>query len=88
MESVTTDKPNASCTFDDEPPGSSTTSDGRFSYSIIHSYLSNRNYPAHFTEDDKHALRKRAQHFACTDDGKLYYVGEASSKSVHVTRVV
>ena len=45
-------------------------------------------HAAHFTENDKRALRKRAQQFACTDDGKLYYVGGASSKSLHVTRVV
>ena len=50
------------------------TADKRFSFSVIHSYLSKRNYPAHFTKEDKHALRKRAKHFGCTDDRKLYYI--------------
>ena len=48
MERVTMDKPDVSCSFDDEPPESSMTADETFSYSILHSYLSNRNYPAHF----------------------------------------
>ena len=30
---------------DDEHPGSSSTANGRFSFSVIHSYLSKRNYP-------------------------------------------
>ena len=80
MESAITDKPDASSATDDEQPGSSSTADGRFSYSAIHNYLSKRSYPAHFSKEDKRALRKRAQHFACTEDGELYYVGGASSE--------
>ena len=63
------DKPDASCAFDEHP--GLLTADGRFSFSVIHSYLSKRNYPAHFTKEDTRALRKRV-HFACTYDGKLY----------------
>ena len=79
MESTITDKPDASSATDDEHP-ESLTADGRFSYSIIHDYLTKRSYPAHFSKEDKRALRKRAQHFACTEDGQMYYVGGASIK--------
>ena len=41
MESVTTDKPDVSCTSDDEHLGSSTAN----GFSVIHSYLSKRSYP-------------------------------------------
>ena len=41
MESVTTDKPDASRASDDERLGSSSTANG---FSIIHSYLSKRSY--------------------------------------------
>ena len=71
MESTITDKPDASSATDDEHP-ESLTADGRFSYSIIHDYLTKRSYPAHFSKEDKRALRKRAQHFACTEDGQMY----------------
>ena len=80
MESAITDSPDASSATDDQCQGSSSTADGRFSYSVIHNYLSKQSYPAHFSKEDKHAFRKRAQHFACTEDGELYYVGGASSK--------
>ena len=43
MESVTTDKPDASRASDDEHLGSSSTANG-FSI-IIHSYLSKQSYP-------------------------------------------
>ena len=42
MESVTTDKPDASRASDDEHLGSSSTANG---FSVIHSYLSKRSYP-------------------------------------------
>ena len=79
MESAITDNPDASSATDDQHPRSSSIADGRFSYSVIHNYFSKRSYPAHFSEEDKRAFRKRAQHFACTEDGELYYVGGASS---------
>ena len=42
MESVTTDKPDASHASDDEHLGSSSTANG---FGDIHSYLSKRSYP-------------------------------------------
>ena len=42
MESVTTDKLDASRASDDEHLGSSSTANG---FSVIHSYLSKRSYP-------------------------------------------
>ena len=71
MESVATDKPDA---FDHEYPGSSTTADGRFSSSVIHSYLSKRNYPAHVLSEQG----RNTSLVLMIDDGKLYHVGGAS----------
>ena len=42
MESVTTDKPDASRASDDEHLGLSLTANG---FSVIHTYLSKRRYP-------------------------------------------
>ena len=50
MESAITDNPDASSTTDDQRQGSSSTADGRFSYSVNHNYLSKRSYPAHFSK--------------------------------------
>ena len=61
----TSDKPDTSAATNDNHP------DGRFSYSVINHYLSQMSYPANFAKEDKHALRKRAQHFAC-EDRELY----------------
>ena len=51
--------------------------------------LSDSTYPAGFTKEDKRALRKRAQHFACSG-GELYYFGvsrvSAQSINQHVKR--
>ena len=89
MESVTMDKPDqtrlALSTTSIQDHG---TADERFSFSVTHSYLSKQNYPAHFTKEEKHALRKRAKHFTCTDDRKLHYVGGASSISHCMLSVV
>ena len=68
MDSASTlDKPDASEATDDNHL------DGLFSYSVIHRYLSQKSYPANFANEDKHALRKWAQHFSC-QDGELCYV--------------
>ena len=47
--------------------------------------VSKRSYPAHFSKEDKRALRKRVQHFACTEDGELYSITSVGLRvSVHV----
>ena len=51
MDSASTsNKPDASATTDDNH------SDGRFSYSVIHRYFSQKSYPANFARVDKRAL--------------------------------
>ena len=65
--------------FDDKHPGSSSTAYGRFSFSVIHSYNSKRNYPAHFTKKSK-VLSEKGRHTSLVlmiDDGNLYYIGGA-----------
>ena len=78
MDSASTsDKSDASAATDDNHP------DGWFSYRVIHRYLSQKSYPANFAKEDKHALRKRAQHFA-RQNVELYYVC-VSSKCAYMS---
>ena len=82
MESVTPDKPDASCASNDKHLGSSSTADGRFSFSVIHSYLSKRTI--------QHTLQKKTN--MLSEKGRntsLVLMMEscitsASSKSLHV----
>ena len=87
--SVTPDKPDASCTFNNERAGSSLTADRRFSFSIIHSYLNKRNCPAHFTKEDKHTLRIRTQTLlVLMIESCIASAGPQASKSLQLSIVI
>ena len=60
-------------------PTATATADGRFTFSVIHSYLSRGEYPASFSKEGKYALRKRAACFTAREGG-LFYLGGAGSK--------
>ena len=64
------------------------TSDQRFGYSVIHSYLREKSYPV--TKDNKHGIRKYSQHFACEmkSYSNIYYIGGVSSKFTEASRAM
>ena len=72
------------CVFDKEHPGSLSIADTEDSVTALSTATLASEKPSTLHKKDKRALRKRTQQFACTDDGNLYYIGGASSKSLHV----
>ena len=50
--------------------------EGKFNYSDIYQYISQKTYPSSFTKEEKRALRRRAKYFD-HDEGQLTYIGSS-----------